>query len=401
MGIPRVHESSMLTAGLHDRSRRMARAARQVSALVVGPLFLVWMVRMAVAGGGYLVDFKRAFLPASRAVLHGASPYPTVAQLPGLVSPIHASIEVYVYPPLLALAGAPLALLPHAVATLVYSLLLVAALGGSLWLMGVRDARCYTVLCLWPATYTLFQTGAVSALLACGIALAWRWRSHGVRLGLLVAALVALKLFVWPLGLWLLVTRRYRAAAWSAVGFPALVLGTWAAIGFAGLGSYMHLLSVVGIAEAPRGYGAGGIAAATHLSQTAVLALGLLVVAGAFGCLMAARPAHLDRAALSLAVFAMLLLSPIVWLHYLMVLVVPTALASRRFTWYWVVPAVLQFATIATMHNVYPDGNPAALGLTWASIVLTTFLACRPEPRASLVAALRRAPRDTSVAVTG
>jgi hypothetical protein len=62
---------------------------------------------------------------------------------------------------------------------------------------------------------------------------------------------------------------------------------------------------------------------------------------------------------------------------------------------------VLQFATIASMHNVYPDGNPAALGLCWASIVLTTFLACRPEPRASLVAALRRADRDRSVAVTG
>ena len=391
----------MPTAGLRARGRTMARAGRQVAALVVGPMFLGWMVWLAVAGGGYLVDFQRAFLPASSAVLHGASPYPAVAQLPELVSPAHASIEVYVYPPLLALAGAPLALLPHAAATLVYSLVLVATLGGSLWLMGVRDPRCYTVLCLWPATYTVFQTGAVSALLACGIALAWRWRSHGARLGLLVAALVALKLFVWPLGLWLLATRRYRAAVWSALGFPALVLGTWAAIGFAGLRSYLHLLSVVGIAEAPRGYGAGGIAAASHLSQEAVMALGLLVVAGAFVCLMAARPAHLDRTALSLAVFAMLLLSPIVWLHYLMVLVVPTALASRRFSWYWVAPAVLQFATIASMHTVYPDGNPWALGLCWASIVLTTFLACRAEPRASLVAALRRTPRERGVAVAG
>jgi alpha-1,2-mannosyltransferase len=358
------------------RERNAGRAAAQVSALIVGPIFLAWMIWISVSTGQYLVDFQHSFLPAAHAVVLGASPYPGGGHLRELIAR-GTPLEVYVYPPLPAIAEAPLLLLPHAAALLIYSMLLAAALAGALWLMGVRDVRCYTAVCLWPAAFTVFQTGAVSAFLALGIALAWRWRWHAVRLGLLLAVLVAVKPFVWPLGLWLLVTGRYRATAWSIAAFPVLMLGGWAAIGFAGLAGYPHLLSAISAAEAPIGFGVGGVALAAHVPQTAALAAGLVVAAAAFGRLLAAPPAAADRVGLALAVFSMLLLSPVVWMHYLILLVVPTALASRRFSWLWIAPAVLQFAAIATMHGVYPDGNPLALGLCWASVLLTTAMACR------------------------
>ena len=372
-------------AELASRERSLARAAGQVSTFVVGPIFLAWMIWMAVAGQQYLVDFEHSFLPASRAVVHGLSPYPGDAHLRAVVN-AHTPIEAYLYPPLLAVVEAPLLLLPHAVAVVVYSLMLAAALGGALWLMGIRDLRCYTVVCLWPATFTGFQTGAVSFFLAFGIALAWRWRGHATRLGILVAVLVALKLFVWPLGLWLLVTRRYRATLWSVSAFPVVVLGGWALIGFHGLRSYPHLLSVVSIAEAPLGFGIGGISAGAHIPQEATLAASMLVVAVACARLLAAPPRDLDRVALTLAVCSMLLLSPVVWLHYLIVLVIPTALASRRFSWIWVAPALFQFAAVATMSGVYPNGNPVTLALSWASIIFTTTIACQaPGPGGATV----------------
>ncbi len=47
--------------------------------------------------------------------------------------------------------------------------------------------------------------------------------------GVAVGAAVAAKLFVRPLVVWLLLTRRLAAAAWASVSAVALALGAWAA----------------------------------------------------------------------------------------------------------------------------------------------------------------------------
>jgi hypothetical protein len=67
-----------------------------------------------------------------------------------------------------------------------------------------------------------------------------------------------------------------------------------------------------------------------------------------------------------LLVFAALALSPIVWMHYFTLLVVPIALVRPRLSWLWFAPAIVQLAVIMPMHGVYADGNLAALGICWA-----------------------------------
>ena len=60
--------------------------------------------------------------------------------------------------------------------------------------------------------------------------------------GLLVAALVVFKLYFWPLGLWLIATRRWRAAFASVVTAVVGMLAGYAVVGFSGLRDYPRIL---------------------------------------------------------------------------------------------------------------------------------------------------------------
>ena len=85
--------------------------------------------------------------------------------------------------------------------------------------------------------------------------------------GLAVGAGIAAKLFLWPLLVWLLLTRRFRAAAIGAASSLVLVAGAWAVVGFQGLTQYPALLRAVQDVYAIRSYSlatvAGGLGAST------------------------------------------------------------------------------------------------------------------------------------------
>ena len=111
-------------------------------------------------------------------------------------------------------------------------------------------------------------------------------------------------------------------------------------IGFAGLADYPKLLSVLADEEqgaATRssrlglalGLGPGPRAPSRWRSALALLAL----------CWREGRRG-LDERSLALALAAALALSPIVWLHYFVLLLVPIALARRTFGAIWLIPAL-------------------------------------------------------------
>ena len=124
----------------------------------------------------------------------------------------------------------------------------------ALRIVGVRDWRVYGAALLTPAALSSVLLGAVDFALVLGLAICWRWRDHAARAGIALGAIVALKLVAAPLVAWLLVTRRFRAAAISAATAAALWVGGWALIGFDGLTGYPHLLSVLTDIEDDRGY---------------------------------------------------------------------------------------------------------------------------------------------------
>ncbi|HEY5260734.1 MAG TPA: glycosyltransferase 87 family protein, partial [Solirubrobacteraceae bacterium] len=146
-------------------------------------------------------------------------------------------------------------------------------------------------------------------------------------------------LFPWPLGVWLLVTRRFRTLALAtAIGLVAL-FAAWAMIGFDGMAQYPRMLSEVSFIQEGRADSLVAVLLAigvsVHLATVAALgaAAGLLGLAWRF----ARRPGG-DAQAFGMAVIAALTATPIVWDHYMVLLFVPIALISPRLSALWLVP---------------------------------------------------------------
>lgn len=296
----------------------------------------VVLVGIFLAGGGQggaprLFDFH-TFWVAGRAYVHGVTPYPDRIQGPV------GRADWFVYPAPIAALFAPFGLMPYAVAWPIFAALLVVATAGSLWLVGVRDWRCYAVaFCCLPVLKAI-NLGTATPLLMLGVAAVWRFRDRaGMAAG--VAALTVLtKLFLWPLVVWLWWTSRRRTALLAvALGALALIVG-WLPLGMQATEHYLTLMHQLSVDEARDGYGIGGIASALGASRSNAALLPLLC---APLVLFGLRPiVHRvdERASLAIVVAASVALSPIVWQHYFAFTILVLALVSPRLTRAWLLP---------------------------------------------------------------
>lgn len=309
------------------------------------------------------LDFREAFWPAAHAVLNGNDPYPA------LDSPALAERMAYAYPPVVAIVLAPFGLLPVGLATAVAMIATVAALVGALWVMGVRDWRCYGASLASPVVLVCIQTAALSAILALGVALAWRHRERGPATPLLIAAMIAAKLFLWPLLVWLAIVRGTRCAVLTGLAAVGVIVAPWLA-GFPGAREYLPLLRKLTELEGAYAYTPRSLAlslgSGVRVADACAIAAGAAVIVGAVAI---RRRADADRRTLALTLLAALLLSPIVWLHYLVVLLVPMALVSRRLSPIWLVPCALWLAAGGTWTG------PSAIQITVSLVVMGLVVA--------------------------
>jgi alpha-1,2-mannosyltransferase len=294
-----------------------------------------WLVVANALGHQFAFDVHYAFLPASHAVVHGHSPYSAVT------SEAVRQGYAYLYPPLAAYLLAPLTLLPALAAETVATILAAACVPATLRVLGVRDWRCYAVAFLWMPIIAGIQSANVTLPMVLGLALIWRYRDRTAVAALVTGLVIALKLFFWPVLLWLVATRRYRTAALSAVASALLVLVPWAGIGFAGLRGYPHLLSTVASREGPDSY---SLAALVHFvlpSWTASNAIEILAGVGVLVLALVAGRRGRDRDAFALAILGILALTPLLEIHYFAALVVVVALYRRRLSAAWLLPLLM------------------------------------------------------------
>ena len=337
-------------ASLTPARAPLALATRRVAsvlafALVPGILLAGFLV--AGAANDPAFDFRQ-FWQGGRDVLDGASPYPAAESLPsaeqgrGLTPQEIQDVFRFPYPAPAAVALLPFATLPFAIASWMVIALLVAAVPLTLRIVGVSDWRCYGVAFAWIATLGAIRLGTLTPLLALGLAVAWRYRDRRLVVAGSVAGVIVLKLFLWPLLVWLVATRRVGAASAAAGAAAAATVAAWAAIGFDGMLDYPALLGR--LAESVQDAGYSVVALGTSLgapggvSRAVAVAAAIAVVAAT-----ATRAQHegRDLAVFAASLAAALLLSPIVWLHYLYVLIVPIAVARPRLTGLWLLPLLL------------------------------------------------------------
>lgn len=349
-----------------------ARAARTLLLFVLLPV-LVALVRLADLHDRFDMvgfDFRGTLWEPAGRLLDGASPYPQANDVASLVAG-----NPSVYPPLPISIAIPLAPLGFDVAFAVWALALVAGAVAALWLVGVRDWRTYSLVLLCPPVVEAVFFGNITLLLLLPLAAAWRWR-HAVRAGVAVGAAVAVKPLFVPLIAWLLVTRRFVAAAVSVASAAVLILVPWALIGFDGLREYPRLLERLDEAYGPGTDSLPSALAWVGSSDAArravcLIGVGLLVVVA---LRLRTRP-YGDLCAFATMVAASVVAVPIVWPHYLALLLVPLAIAFPRPNAAWTLPYLL----------------PAVLAIDARSLRATAFIVLA---LAMLSVVLSRAARD-------
>jgi Glycosyltransferase family 87 len=333
--------------------------------------------------GGIEVPFDFAiFLGAAEDVRDGTSPYVRPEEVAeGAPAP-------YVYPPLLAIVLIPATALPETVAGssvvgILVSLLLIACVVGTLLALEVRDWRCYPVALLYPATLENVEYGALGPVLALLVALAWRHRERVAPASVAVGATIVLKLFLWPLLVWLAATRRWAAAVGATAVGVALVLFSWAVIGFAGLRDYPTLLRTLSDLEARNSYSAFAILRAAGLSDQ----FSRLLVTAAAGALLYAAwrvarhaqdGAEGDRRSLVITLAAAFVLTPILWIHYLVLLLVPIALARPRLSALWLVPLAMTVFELLDWYRGWPRGDGWALASVGVVVAVVLVVSAHP-----------------------
>ncbi|MEO6858165.1 MAG: glycosyltransferase family 87 protein [Solirubrobacteraceae bacterium] len=380
--------------------RTTGRVLAVLALVLCGPALLISTVHRV--GYNLLYDFKGGLYNAGVAILHGRSPYQPgfLAHQAALMHAGHVAIgetatksfSIPVYPAIANLLVTPLSALPFWVAGLIYTMLSAAAMLGGIWLLGVRDRRCFAVVLVsWPFLFGMFL-GAIGPFLVLGAGIAWRWRDRIWPPAVGLATIVAVKIFPWTLAVWLLMTRRYRALAATVVAGLVLTFGAWAVIGFHGLLQYPQMLSDMSFIQDGRAVSIVGVLVIAGVPSAVATVAAL--AAGAGILLYAWRVAQGpdgDRRAFGLAVLAALSATPIVWEHYMVLLVIPIAMASPRFSRAWLIPLFIPILEILSF--IIPAGRAdqpfspnllrAAGPWLFTEIVIGVVLCTTPEQRAA------------------
>jgi hypothetical protein len=344
--------------------RLAAALVRMLPLFAIGVFALGVGVTLAVAGVTLGYDFLAYHAAASR-VLAGQPAYDTSFAAAG-------GFGLFYYPPTFIPLVLAFGLLPAGAATWSWIAgLLAAFLAGVAALPVERRVRWAIVLLAglsWPFLYAI-KLGQVGPLLFLLMAMGWRWIDRGAVLGATGALGAAIKIQPGLILAWALLTRR-----WAAVLTGATVLIGLAAVAtlLAGAGAWSDFLALITRVSdpitTPHNFTPGAVAFQLGASrevavvvQYASMAAALLAVV-VTALRLGAVPSYL------VTVIASQLLSPILWDHYALLLLLPVAWLLDRGHW-WAALFVLAtpvFLVGQVPPAVYPLVFWACLVAVWA-----------------------------------
>lgn len=369
-------------AGRRPSRRTVYAAALNHGVFALFPLmFTGFVLYAAIHIHAFAVDFHNCEWLAGQRLLHGLSPYPG-AHSAAVLSEGRPGAMPFAYPAVGAVMYAGIALIPHYVADAVVTVAAMAAVFVSLRLAGARDWRLYGLVFLWPAVMIGWQTANLTLPLVAGAAAVWHFRDRPRRIGALLALMISLKIVLWPLALWLLATRRFRSVAYLVAWGLALNVFAWAVVGYNELPHYLTLLQAFNHAGEQHAYSVINLALHVGASPGIATAVGYALAGlAAAWCVKFGRQGR-DRAAFALAIGVVLLATPIVWLHYFALLLVPLALIKPRLGAVWLLP-LLMFGC--------PPTSPAMFQIVLVLVITTVmFVVMLREDRRHLSSTTRR-----------
>jgi alpha-1,2-mannosyltransferase len=336
----------------------LLRAAYAIA--LIGAVAWAYLYLTVSAGNGTLgYDFKAYDFAVGR-LLAGQSMYDATATSIG-------QFGLFLYPPPFAILVLPFALLPAGLDLTVWTVGLVAATVGAVALLPVSQRTRFGVLLLaavsWPVVYSI-KLGQVGPILLLLFAIGWRWLDRPWPFG--VAAGLGTVIKVQPALLigWALVTGRRRAAL-IALGVVAVLAAVATVV--AGPGAWLDEMTLLGRASQPvlneHGFGFGRLAYEAGASESVATVIhwtnaGLVVIVTGFAVWRTS-----PTASYLAVVISSQFLSPVLWDHYALILLLPTAwLLSRGRWWAPIIPLATSTLLVgASPPVIYPVAYWTAL----------------------------------------
>jgi glycosyl transferase family 87 len=343
----------------------LLRTALPVVAIIVFVLAVGAIVWSAGSTLGY--DFH-AYEGAARRILDGRRMYDPSIDVAG-------GFAIYLYPPPFALAIVPLAIVGGQAAVGIWIGLLVAAFVAAVALLPVRPTVRWLVLLLgaldWPVVYS-FKLGQVGPILFLLFAIGWRWLDRPARLGTALGLGTLVKLQPGLLLGWAALTGRSRAVgvAIAVIGGAALlatlVAGTQPWLDYPAL-----LARVSSPLTTPHNFTPGAIAVQAGVPVDVASAIQWASMAGALVAVVVSVRVAGAEASYLVAVVASQLLSPLLWDHYAMLLLLSVAWLLEKRQW-WAVAVPL--ATAIPLVGVVP---PAVYPIVFAVCLVAPMVVGR------------------------
>ena len=349
-----------------DTVDRLARTALPVLAILAfgGSLALT----LGVAGDTLGYDFL-AYHQAAVRLIDGQPLYDMSYTQTG-------GFGLFYYPPTFAPLLLPFGLLAASTATWTWIALSIGAfLVGVAILPVSRSVRWWIVLLAglsFPFVYAV-KLGQVGPVLFLAFAVGWRGLSEPVRLGVSGALGAAIKLQPGLILVWALLTRRFTAVLVGAVVLLALGLLATLPAGISAWADFVTLLRTVSEPiSTPHNFTPGAVAYQLGLDASTASVVQILSTVGAAAIFLAAVRWATEEASYLVAVIASQLVSPILWDHYAMLLLLPVAyLLSAGRWWAVLIPlATAWFLVGITPPIVYPV-------VFWVALVVTFWVGWR------------------------
>jgi len=330
--------------------RRLGAAALPI---IAGLAFAATTVAVLASAGSTLGADAKAYLGAAHRLMEGRPLYDLSYMATG-------PTMLFDYPPPFAFVALPFALLPAPLDVLAWTVGLIAAFAAGVALLPVHREVRWVIFLLaglsWPFAYAL-KLGQVGPILLLCFAAGWRWLDRPGLLGGAIAAGTIVKLQPAILLGWAVLTGRRPAATVAGALLIAVAVGVSVLVGPSAWVEWATLLrQITAPVTAAHSFTPGAIAYQFGVPAGTASMIQIASTVGVIAVFLAAIRWSTAEASYLVAIVASQLVSPILWDHYAMLLLLPVAyLLSAGRWWAVAIPLATAWPLIGiTPPVVYP-----------------------------------------------